>query len=454
MSSEPAVRVANLSKSYQIYAHPRDRLKQMFMPRAQRLVGRAAKRYYREHRVLDGVSFEVERGQTVGVVGRNGSGKSTLLQILCGTLSADGGDVVMAGRVAALLELGAGFNPEFTGRENVYLAASLYGLRPVEIDARMDDIIAFADIGEYLDQPVKTYSSGMYVRLGFSVIVHVDADILVIDEALAVGDVFFQQKCMRFLKRFQEKGGSILLVTHDTASVLSLCSKALLLASGGERRAVFGPADEICRIYLEELYRDPQRSSSPEPALLPQPLPERPGALRTYTGKEQPPTRFTVSAFNVRASSFGERKAEITDVGFYDSDGRRLRELEAEQRVCLTIKARMNARVVLPAFGFMLKNRHGEYLFTEGSDMAFRERQMIFEAGETAVARFEFSMPHLIRGAYAINVAIAEGLNEDHQQQHWIHDALMLESIQSRLVHGYCGMHDLSCRIDVIASDA
>ena len=185
MSSEIAIQAQNISKCYQIYEKPRHRLMQMFS---------RGQKYHKDYWALQQISFEIAKGETVGVIGRNGAGKSTLLQILCGTLSPTAGELTVNGRVAALLELGAGFNGDFTGRENVYLNAGILGLKKHEIDARLDDIIQFADIGEYLDQPVKTYSSGMYVRLAFAVIVHVDADILIVDEALAVGDMYFQAK--------------------------------------------------------------------------------------------------------------------------------------------------------------------------------------------------------------------------------------------------------------------
>jgi lipopolysaccharide transport system ATP-binding protein len=200
MSSEDAViSVRELGKRYEIYDRPGDRLKQFVLPRFSRALGLNDRQYFREFWALKNVSFEVGRGETVGIIGRNGSGKSTLLQMICGTLNPTNGSIRVRGKVAALLELGSGFNPEFTGRENVHMNAALLGLSSDEIEARFDDIVAFADIGDHIEQPVKTYSSGMMVRLAFSVIAHVDAEVLVIDEALAVGDAFFNQKCMRFL---------------------------------------------------------------------------------------------------------------------------------------------------------------------------------------------------------------------------------------------------------------
>lgn len=253
MSSEAtAIRIEALSKCYEIYATPRDRLKQFVLPRLLRLLGKRAHAYYREFWALKDVAFEVGRGQTVGIIGRNGAGKSTLLQVLCGTLNPTGGKVEINGRVAALLELGAGFSGEFTGRENVYLNAGVLGLTQKEIEDRFDRIVAFADIGDFLDQPVKTYSSGMYVRLAFAVVIHVDADILIVDEALAVGDIAFQAKCMVELKRLMDKGTTVLFVSHDTSSVRNLCQKVLWLEGGKVRD--FGDPESILGRYVAEAH--------------------------------------------------------------------------------------------------------------------------------------------------------------------------------------------------------
>ena len=195
-SNDVIIKVDGVHKYYQVYDKPNDRLKQFVVPRLKRLLGRQPTGYFKEFKALHNVSFEVKKGETVGIIGRNGSGKSTLLQMICGTLTPTQGQIETHGRIAALLELGSGFNPEFTGRENVYMNATVLGLTTEEVDERFDSIVAFADIGDFIDQPTKTYSSGMVVRLAFAVIAHVDADILVIDEALSVGDAFFVQKCM------------------------------------------------------------------------------------------------------------------------------------------------------------------------------------------------------------------------------------------------------------------
>jgi lipopolysaccharide transport system ATP-binding protein len=230
-SSEIAIRVSNLSKCYQIYDSPSDRFKQFVLPRLQRFL-RPPKQYYSEFWALKNLSFEVKKGETVGIIGRNGSGKSTLLQMICGTLNPTSGSVQTNGRIAALLELGSGFNPEFTGRENVYMNASVLGLEKIEIDARFDDIAAFADIGEFIEQPVKTYSSGMMMRLAFAVAINVNPSILIVDEALSVGDEAFQRKCFARIEHIKKTGGTILFVTHATQTVVELCDHALLLRNG------------------------------------------------------------------------------------------------------------------------------------------------------------------------------------------------------------------------------
>lgn len=252
MSSPVAISVKNLSKCYEIYSSPGNRLKQFIFPRLKRLLGKKAVNYYREFWALKDVSFEVKRGETVGIIGSNGSGKSTLLQMICGTLTPTSGTVQTYGRVAALLELGAGFNPEFTGRENVYLNATVLGLSIEEIDARFDAIAAFADIGEFIDQPIKTYSSGMSVRLAFAVQSQIDPDIFIVDEALSVGDAKFQAKCFDRLRQLKENGTCILLVTHSSEQIVSHCTRAILLSKGVQLEA--GKPKDVVNRYLDLLF--------------------------------------------------------------------------------------------------------------------------------------------------------------------------------------------------------
>lgn len=244
MSFDIAIEVENLSKCYQIYDKPSDRLLQMLM--------RGHRRYYREFWALRDISLEVKKGETIGIIGRNGSGKSTLLQMICGTLNPTSGNIRTHGRIAALLELGSGFNPEFTGRENVYMNASVLGLREEEITERFDSIGSFADIGDFLEQPVKTYSSGMMVRLAFAVAINVDPEILVVDEALSVGDELFQRKCFSRIEAIRAGGATILFVSHSGGTIIDLCDRAVLL-DAGEKLAVGAPKQIVGR-YQKLIY--------------------------------------------------------------------------------------------------------------------------------------------------------------------------------------------------------
>lgn len=255
VAEDVAIRVQHLSKCYHIYDKPHDRLKQSIYPRLQRLVGKQPKQYFREFWALKDVSFEIKRGETVGIIGRNGSGKSTLLQLICGTLNATSGTIETQGRITALLELGSGFNPEFTGRENVYLNAAVLGLSKEETDARFDEIVAFADISDFIEQPVKTYSSGMFVRLAFASNIMANPEIMIVDEALAVGDMNFQAKCMTALTRIQERGATVLFVSHDIGTVKSLCSRGIYLDQGTMKAIGKAPevADQYLRVMREEM---------------------------------------------------------------------------------------------------------------------------------------------------------------------------------------------------------
>ena len=264
MKRQFALHVSKIGKCYHIYDSPRDRLKQFLIPTLCRAIpvlrkfssGQASHvrlpTFYSEFWALKDVSLEVKKGETVGIIGRNGSGKSTLLQIICGTLTPTSGRVECLGRVAALLELGSGFNPEFTGRENVYMNAALLGLSDEEIDARFDDIVAFADIGQFIGQPVKTYSSGMVVRLAFAVAINVDPEILIVDEALSVGDELFQRKCFSRIEAIRNNGSTILFVSHSGNTIIELCDRAVLMDSG--EKLAMGVPKQIVGHYQKLLY--------------------------------------------------------------------------------------------------------------------------------------------------------------------------------------------------------
>lgn len=249
MSSEVAIRVENLAKCYHIYDQPRDRLKQFMLPRLQKAVGMQPRHYYREFWAVKDVSFEVKKGETVGILGFNGAGKSTLLQMICGTLNPTHGHVQANGKISALLELGAGFNPEFTGRENVFLSCALYGMNQAEISERFKDIADFAGIGDFIDQPVKHYSSGMFARLAFSAAVHVNPTVLIVDEALSVGDMAFQEKSITRMKELRDSGTSILFVSHSISAVRNFCDRAIWLDNGQVR--ALGERLKICDEYQD-----------------------------------------------------------------------------------------------------------------------------------------------------------------------------------------------------------
>jgi lipopolysaccharide transport system ATP-binding protein len=250
-SDHLAIKIDGLNKSFRIYNSPKDRVKELFIPNLRNKLGLKEVRYSNEFKALNGVSFEIKKGETVGIIGHNGCGKSTLLQIICGTLSPTAGEVKTYGRIAALLELGSGFNPEFTGIENVYMGCALLGLSKKETDERYDEIVKFADIGDFIHQPVKNYSSGMFVRLAFAVNIVSQPDIMIVDEALSVGDMNFQAKCMTALLKLQKSGATILFVSHDINAVKSLCDRAIYLEKGSVKS--IGLVVDVTEQYIRDM---------------------------------------------------------------------------------------------------------------------------------------------------------------------------------------------------------
>lgn len=427
-----AIRVQGVGKCFQIYSQPQDRLKQALLPRLARLVRRHVPSYFREFWALQDVDFQVRRGDTVGIIGRNGSGKSTLLQIICGTLHATTGQVEVHGRVAALLELGAGFNPEFTGRENVYMSASILGLTREEVDSKYEDIVAFADIGDFLEQPVKTYSSGMYVRLAFAVIAHVDADILVIDEALAVGDAIFVQKCMRFLRKFRERG-TLLFVSHDTSAVLNFCQSAVWLDKGRVR--MHAAAQETCNAYIEycsqEVYGESVRLQSRQAS-------KDPGAASVAQGPDQD---IRVELFDNVANSGGWHSgaAAIESVTLCNEGGEPLGSFHGGERVVLRIRASASRPLESPLIGFFVKDRLGQSLFGEHT-YTYVQPPMKVVGGDVIEAAFRFTLPMLPNGDYSMTVSIADGDPFANTQHAWLHDAVLIRVASPKLRYGLVGI--------------
>ena len=440
-----AIRVSNLSKCYQIYDAPRDRLKQFVLPRLSRLAGRAPKQYFREFWALNDVSFEIKKGETVGIVGRNGSGKSTLLQMICGTLNPTRGSIQTNGRIAALLELGSGFNPEFTGRENVYMNASVLGLSNEEVDARFNDIVAFADIGDFVEQPVKTYSSGMMVRLAFAVIAHVDADILVVDEALAVGDAFFTQKCMRFLRNFM-KTGSVIFVSHDLASIRNLCDKAVWLNQGVIVDS--GKPEDVCNEYLKEtLKADYSNVVAITPVHGVDTKIEQ--EIIPMYSKDYGSSDVFVSGGVEYANGWKTGVAEVTDFIIEKMNGDDSPTFCGGDMVKATIKAKAISYLSSPMLGFIVKDKLGQELFGQNTVPFTTENPRSANPGQVMSAEFLFRMPNLQNGQYPVMISLANGDTYNHVHHHYLYDAAIINIYSSSVRLGIMTIPFESIRLEV-----
>lgn len=388
MYSETAISVSGITKQFSVNQPPLKHMVNLLLKRTNN--------HAHAFQALSNISFNVYKGETIGIIGRNGAGKSTLLQIICGTLHPDAGHVSIHGKVAALLELGAGFNPEFSGRENIYLSALVYGLTPEQTNDQLSAIIDFAEIGEFIDRPVKTYSSGMFVRLAFSIIAHVRADILVIDEALAVGDVYFTQKCMRFLKDFS-RTGTLIFVSHDTTSVVNLCDRAIWIEHGSIKK--IGSARSVADAYLSSSYVN---------------------NLSSQTEASTENNRFG-------NDQFGLGGGKIIDVALQDSHGNALQHVLYEQQVTLKVSFTVEATIHKPIIGFFVKDRLGQHLFGTNTLTSLPDWQVV-QPGAMHSIGFNFIMPLLATGNYSIGVALASGTQTEHVQHHWIHDATVFRS--------------------------
>lgn len=432
MSSEIVISAKDLGKVYQIYKQPSDRLKQMLW--------RGRRRFYEEYWALRELSLSVKKGETIGIIGRNGSGKSTLLQMLCGTLSPSTGSLEVQGRIAALLELGAGFNPEFSGRENVFLAASVLGLTEEKIKERFAAIEEFAGIGDFIDQAVKIYSSGMYARLAFAVAAHVDADILIIDEILSVGDAAFTQKCMRFIHEFK-KNGTIFFVSHDSGAVVSLCDRVIWLDNGRLREE--GEAKEVCHHYLAALEAEKdvgsdfkiggeRKKAPPVATVVNDPRLE---VLR----ESQVKNTLQLFEFDPQAPWFGRRGISITSVSMLE-DGQRLSSVMGGETVTLQICCRAESEIRGPIVGFFIKDRLGQALFGDNSYLSYQGQPKVLAPAEVLTAEFTFQMPFLPKGDFSVTVAVAEGTQDSAIQHHWIEDALFFQVLSSHVSRGLIGV--------------
>lgn len=422
MSSEIAIKVENLSKCYQIYDTPRDRLKQFVLPRAKHMLGLQPRQYFQEFWALKNIGFEVRKGETVGIIGRNGSGKSTLLQIICGTLSATSGCITTYGRIAALLELGSGFNPEFTGRENVYMNAALLGLSKSETDACFDDIAAFADIGEFIEQPVKTYSSGMFVRLAFAVNIISSPDIMIIDEALAVGDMSFQAKCMTALTRFQENGGTVLFVSHDIGTVKSICQQAIYLEHG--QIISSGPAPDVAEYYIR-IMREEMNAESQKHIRTSMSMETEKNSITTgVDGKKQkttiPHDLKPVSSISFKTSDDFDRQAAVFRYGLGHAIVRYVELLDIDenpvivanfnQQVTVRIHFEVKEDTEVTANYYILDDKKN--LIAGAGFLTVGETLLKCRSGERYIVNYQTRLP-LQEGNYTIQVQLTNPVIPD-----------------------------------------
>ena len=371
----PIIETRHLSKIFHLYPSPKARLREMFSLRG--------KKYHQAFRALDDVSFRIEKGQSVGIIGVNGSGKSTLLKLICGVLQPSGGELAVNGRIAALLELGAGFNLEFSGRENVYMNGALMGLSREEMDRCFPDIEAFAGIGAFIDQPVKTYSSGMFVRLAFAAAVNVDPDILVVDEALSVGDIFFQHKCIARIEEFQNRGKTILFVTHDINLVKSVCNHVVLLDHG--RMLAQGDPEEVTEHYLL-LARQRQTE---------------------YAEQEFRVRRKSESKLQEASISFGSDAGQIREVQVLDAQSRETSAFLCGTSITIRIRARVGTSVRRPSISIILRDQRGYNLY--GTSTAMQGQILRPDSKGRVTVNFKFS-PQLREGSYSLVVSLDDFL--------------------------------------------
>ena len=450
MSSDFAVRVQDLSKHYLMYARPEDRLKQMLLPKLQSFFGTEPSKFYQEFPAVNGVSFQIGRGETVGIVGRNGSGKSTLLQMICGTLQPSAGTVEVRGRIAALLELGSGFNPEFTGRENVFLNASILGLSREETLSRFESIAEFADIGHFMDQPIKTYSSGMYVRLAFAVAINVDPDILIVDEALSVGDEAFQRKCFARIEQIRAMGATILFVSHGAQTVVQLCDRAILMDRGelileGRPKVVVnqyqrminlaGDAAEAVREQIKCL--DGWAVDAPAASTM------EPNGTLPYVSKEGEEIKawFDPTLVSTARVELQPKGARVVDVKIVDTEGKSVNSLLLNHRYEFQIEVEVEAYLPNLNFGMFVKTITGVEI--AGQHALPFDAHVSAEAGDRLNVAFPFDCIFL-PGTYSCNCGMFARSGGDVEIGHRILDAILFRVLPVDAHYSRFGIVDIS----------
>lgn len=401
---EYAIEVNHLTKIYKLYKKPSDRMKEAFSI--------TNKTYHKDFYALKDVNFKVKRGEALGIVGKNGSGKSTILKIITGVLQPSIGGVKIEGRIAALLELGAGFNGEYSGFENIYLNGTIMGFTRAEIEKKMPEIIAFADIGDFIYQPVKTYSSGMYVRLAFAIAIHVDPDILIIDEALSVGDIRFQRKCFRKIEEFK-KTKTFILVSHDLSSITKFCDRAIWL-NEGELKSEGEPV-EIAKEFRAYMIEAKFTSKA---------------NLENQEIEENTKETYEFEAIPKDVDVMGDDKAEFLGMLCMDEEGKKASIVDADSRIKLCFKAHIREEITDAIVGFTFKDKLGTILFQLNTFVM--EKELRLEEDKTYIFQFVFTLPKLIDGYYTISPAIASGSQAYHIQHCWIFDAMVIQVLNKR----------------------
>ncbi len=416
----PVIQVQHLSKKYQIYDRPWHKLREV--------LHLSRKVLHREFWALDDISFEVDSGQTLGIIGQNGSGKSTLLQLLAGIMRQTRGDCHVHGKVSALLELGSGFNPEFTGRENVFMNGAILGLDTRRMLERFDAIARFAEIGDFMEQPVKTYSSGMFMRLAFAVAVNVDPDVLLVDEALAVGDLIFQHRCMHRMNDLRARGKTIVLVTHDLGAIVKFCNRALLLDRG--RLIEDGAPDRVVQKYRALMFERERRYGGFDGS----------GAggeaAEVRLPEERMPVAHTIPNIDHR---FGSGEASVIGVELLDAQGKPTRDAFGGEQVVVRVSVRFNQDLGSPIVGYTLRDRMGVDLSACKTSYAGRALGPA-RKGQTLTSDFQVLLPHLAPGSYSISPAVARGDVLRHDMCDWIDNALVFSVQSDRLIYGVLKM--------------
>jgi lipopolysaccharide transport system ATP-binding protein len=417
------IRADKISKCFRIYRHPSDHLLEVLS------LGRRV--FHTPFWAVRDVDVIVERGCCLGIIGENGSGKSTLLRMIAGVVRPTSGAIVVDGRISALLELGAGFNPDFTGRENIFLNASILGFTDAETRERIPLIEKFAEIGEFVDRPVKTYSSGMFVRLAFAVAIHMDPDVLIVDEALAVGDIFFQQRCIRRIQQLKHQGATIVFVSHDLDAVRSLADRAIWMERGCVR--LEGKTDEVVSKYLAAMVTR-GRKEIMEEAAIGKPL-ETPAELDLSEEAFERIPKFVTTVFNVD-HRYGNGNARVQGISVFGREGYPVTGVEQGDRICVRISVEFLHNVANPNVGFMLRNRLGQDV--AGTNLLYEGIQLdAARAGERLSVDFIMDLPYLHAGFYHFAPAIADGTLDQYEMCDWIDNACVMEVIERTTTYGH-----------------